>query len=284
MLRHYGWLKPFCAIDHDSFWKHGGRIYVHVNDIIDDQVLLPGDIVTFHLYADSRGLGAEACRVEQRATDFEKEPQSELDGFKKNLGLRADAAEFVPVSECNFGSARTVHPIPSEYHYGSSQTEHPIANMFYRLSRTIESIHTNQYIAAINSAYFDDDSSDDDVDAGDADRESCGEDSDHSSIDEFVVSANFSVNKSEEDISPKSKMKLLRSAAPWRKQKLAREPCIEIANDSTSAGGTSASESESNNFARKRGFALATFSPPPGLSLPTQCDMPPGLFFPPGLC
>jgi hypothetical protein len=258
MLSHYGWLKPSSPIDHHSFLKHGGRIYVHKNDIIDCQILAPGDVVSFYLYADSRGLGAEACHVEQRAADV------------KRLGLRANAAEFVPVSED---------------HLGSTQSVHPVANMFLRISRTFESIYVNRYgqVAGINAAYFDDDGSEDDVEAGDADRESCGEDSEDSSPDECVVVADDQANKVKEDITPTSRMGLLRSVAPWRKRKMSQNPYSEIATDSTSVGGTSASESDCPSLIVKRGFDLLTFRPPPGLSLPTEREIPPGVFLPPGL-
>lgn len=319
MLSHYGWLKPFTPIDHHSFWKHGGRIYVHRNDIINGEVLAPGDVVTFHLYADSRGLGAENCRVEQRAGGVERHPDFETSAVCASAvapgvvssGLRAEAAEFVPRSE--------VEP---------SQSEHPVASVFLRMSRTLESVYVNQYgqVAGINSAYFDDDdSSDDDVEAGDADRESCGEDSDHSSLDGCIVAAGDLATTFQEELSPSSRMKLLRNAAPWRKHKVAYDSNVrvaydptrapwrkykvaadsttasgtsasesydptrapwrkhKVAADSTTASGTSASESEGTSFVTKKVSELLTFRPPPGLSLPTEHDAPPGLFLPPGL-
>jgi hypothetical protein len=266
MMSHYGWLKSFSPVDHHSFWKHGGRIYVHSNDVIEGQLLAPGDIVSFYLYADNRGLGAEACRVEQRAADVKINTESELD--VSNTALRPGAAEFVPRIE------------------DQAQASHPVASMFLRMSRTFESMYVNQYgqVAGINSAYFyDDEISEDDVEAGDADQESCGEDSEYSCLDECTVIANDHPSKQKEDITPTSKMILLKDKAQWRKRKLSQNPCIELATDSTSAGGTSASESDCSSLAMKRGFDLLTFRPPPGLSLPTECEIPPGVFLPPGL-
>lgn len=67
MVSHYGWLRVHGDVDHPLAWKRGGHIYVSKKDIVDNKVLVPGDIVTFYLYADDQGLGAESCRLQQRA-------------------------------------------------------------------------------------------------------------------------------------------------------------------------------------------------------------------------
>jgi hypothetical protein len=266
MLSNYGWLKSFSPIDHHSFWKHGGRIYVHSNDVIEGQLLAPGDIVSFYLYADNRGLGAEACHVEQRAIDVKRNVESEFD--VSHTSLRPDAAEFVPLSE------------------DSTQTSHPVASVFLRMSRTFESMYVNQYgqVAGVNSAYFyEDESSEDDVEAGDADQESCGEDSDHSSLDDCTVKANDQPSRQKECSTPTTRMRVAKKNAPWRKRNSSQDPWAELASDSTTVGGTSASESECPSLVMKRGLDLSTFRPPPGLSLPTERQPPPGVFLPPGL-
>merc|ERR1719424_2149139 len=95
MLNQYGWLMLDGEVDHPSVQKHGGDVYIHKADIVEGETLCPGDIVTFYLYADDKGLGAEECRVEQRAASC----------------LNANAAEFKPVgaqlaSACEGFSAR----------------------------------------------------------------------------------------------------------------------------------------------------------------------------------
>jgi len=80
MLNQYGWLMLDGEVDHPSVQKHGGDVYIHKADVVDGETLCPGDSVTFYLYVDEKGLGAEECRVEQRATSC----------FNPN------AAEFVP--------------------------------------------------------------------------------------------------------------------------------------------------------------------------------------------
>merc|ERR1719162_1333829 len=68
MLNQYGWLMLDGEVDHPSVQKHGGDVYIHKADVVDGETLCPGDSVTFYLYVDDKGLGAEECRVEQRAT------------------------------------------------------------------------------------------------------------------------------------------------------------------------------------------------------------------------
>eukprot|EP00927_Polykrikos_kofoidii_P022461 TRINITY_DN2094_c2_g1_i1.p1 TRINITY_DN2094_c2_g1~~TRINITY_DN2094_c2_g1_i1.p1 ORF type:complete len:749 (+),score=138.62 TRINITY_DN2094_c2_g1_i1:166-2412(+) len=57
----FGWIRPAQAIDHPSAMAHKGHIYVHENDIVDGRPLWPGQSVSFHVYSDKTGLGAEAC-------------------------------------------------------------------------------------------------------------------------------------------------------------------------------------------------------------------------------
>jgi cold shock CspA family protein len=95
MLAHYGWLMVFGNVDHPSAEKHDGDVYVSKTDIVDGEELRPGDVVEFYLYADDQGLGAEECRVVERAP----EPSFNVDAAEFVPGsfmLRADASEFVP--------------------------------------------------------------------------------------------------------------------------------------------------------------------------------------------
>merc|ERR1719446_261047 len=103
MVSNYGWLMVYGKIDHPSVEKHGGDVYIHKDDVVDGE-LAPGDIVTFYLYVDDKGLGAEYCQVEEKeglrqgfnrdATPFVPKPASQ----KQSFGLNASAKDFMPKS------------------------------------------------------------------------------------------------------------------------------------------------------------------------------------------
>merc|ERR1719446_1074104 len=103
MVSNYGWLMVYGKIDHPSVEKHGGDVYIHKDDVVDGE-LAPGDIVTFYLYVDDKGLGAEYCQVEEKAglrqgfnrdaTPFVPKPASQQQSFKLNVG----AKDFMPKS------------------------------------------------------------------------------------------------------------------------------------------------------------------------------------------
>merc|ERR1719162_2543766 len=84
MLNRFGWLMLYGDIDDPATEKHGGHVYIHKDDIVDGQSLCAGDIVSFYLYSDEQGLGAEMCTVEQTAAS--------------RYSLNAAAKEFVPGS------------------------------------------------------------------------------------------------------------------------------------------------------------------------------------------
>jgi cold shock CspA family protein len=81
MFAHYGWLMLFGNTNHPAADKHDGDVYVSKTDIVEGENLRAGDVVEFYLYSDDQGLGAEECRLIERA------PES---------SFNADAAEFVP--------------------------------------------------------------------------------------------------------------------------------------------------------------------------------------------
>lgn len=68
MLSHYGWLMLHGEVDHPAVEKHGGDVYIHKDDVCEGEAPVSGDTVTFYLYADDKGLGAEQCCVAQRAS------------------------------------------------------------------------------------------------------------------------------------------------------------------------------------------------------------------------
>lgn len=123
MLTHYGWIMAYGTIDHSSVKKHEGHVYISTQDVVDSKALVPGDIVTFYLHVDDKGLGAEECRLEKydalysnpnaaeflpMTTNAEGESNfnpnapeflpmlSNADCESCGQGMRADAKEFVP--------------------------------------------------------------------------------------------------------------------------------------------------------------------------------------------
>jgi len=56
-----GWIQPQEAINHPKAAAHHGHIYLHEKDVKDGRSMSPGQQVSFHVYADSTGLGAEGC-------------------------------------------------------------------------------------------------------------------------------------------------------------------------------------------------------------------------------
>lgn len=55
----FGWIEPLEALDHPKAQKHGGKIFVSVDDIGDLEELAPGATVEFQVWEDDSGLGAE---------------------------------------------------------------------------------------------------------------------------------------------------------------------------------------------------------------------------------
>mmetsp|Transcript_81820 Transcript_81820/g.128864 ORF Transcript_81820/g.128864 Transcript_81820/m.128864 type:complete len:216 (+) Transcript_81820:69-716(+) len=59
---HFGWIELASEVEHPSAKKHGGKVYIHKQDVVsDDKQLTPGSAVSFILYADATGLGAQMC-------------------------------------------------------------------------------------------------------------------------------------------------------------------------------------------------------------------------------
>jgi hypothetical protein len=68
LLSHYGWFLVYGEVDHPSANKHDGHVYVSKQDFPEGKALAPGDVVSFYLYADDKGLGAENCCLEKSIT------------------------------------------------------------------------------------------------------------------------------------------------------------------------------------------------------------------------
>ncbi|CAE7831691.1 unnamed protein product, partial [Symbiodinium sp. CCMP2592] len=60
----YGWIIPDKPVNHPGASKRQGKVYVHLSDMEDDSVtVIPGCRVSFLLYVDNSGLGAQSCRI-----------------------------------------------------------------------------------------------------------------------------------------------------------------------------------------------------------------------------
>lgn len=115
MFGHYGWLVSSQPIDHPARCKNNGRIYLHMRDVEGDLTLVEGDQVSFYLYVDDQGLGAEGCCLwgwspEQACAAQERSVAPQVSG------LNPQAAEFVPAGKCLAVSA-PAPPIPDANPY-----------------------------------------------------------------------------------------------------------------------------------------------------------------------
>lgn len=61
--KNWGWIRPSSSPTHDKASKHDGKIYVHVNDLVGLESLEKDNEVSFHIYADENGLGAEEVEL-----------------------------------------------------------------------------------------------------------------------------------------------------------------------------------------------------------------------------
>mmetsp|Transcript_12282 Transcript_12282/g.25948 ORF Transcript_12282/g.25948 Transcript_12282/m.25948 type:complete len:424 (+) Transcript_12282:103-1374(+) len=59
--RKFGFIKPEEEVDHEESAKHGGKIYIHQNDVPEGVEMKVGLKVQFHIFQDASGLGAEEC-------------------------------------------------------------------------------------------------------------------------------------------------------------------------------------------------------------------------------
>lgn len=60
----YGFVKALTDISHAKAGDRGGKIYLHSKDVLGDAKLKVGQSVTFQVYEDSSGLGAEECSAD----------------------------------------------------------------------------------------------------------------------------------------------------------------------------------------------------------------------------
>lgn len=293
MLSHYGWIMAFDDIDHADIGMTAGRVYVHKRDVVDGDSLAQGDVVSFYLYADDHGLGAECCQLEQSG------PASPCAGAVESVpvedGLHASPVNDFPAPSWNVGAAEFV-PTPSIVACGLSleatefvpskfnEPEFPSAAEFMMRSGLPEFCQpatssstplANLNVANmrdaffLNPAFFSDDESDDesstvsndDCSGHDGDKESNGGDT------ESTCDASLEALQQIKDFEASPALDAVLLHAPWKKS--LRAPSDD---GSTSAGASSDSDEES--------LVLCALSPPPGLTLPAGWRPPPGLSLP----
>jgi len=88
MLAQYGWLKVIGDVDPAFSEKHQGHVYVSKKDITMGH-LAAGDSVTFYLYVDGQGLGAEVCKKQATRNEFARDSW-------KPTSLSTKSCAFVP--------------------------------------------------------------------------------------------------------------------------------------------------------------------------------------------
>jgi len=113
MLGSYGWIKASQPIDHPEADRHGGRIYIHKKDFRSRSEPQAGDEVTFCIYADDNGIGAEDCYivgealpvpsqvdacqwVNTRPYEADDDLSSDDDDDDEGFFMNARANEFIP--------------------------------------------------------------------------------------------------------------------------------------------------------------------------------------------
>jgi len=296
MLSHYGWIMAFDDIDHADIGMTAGRVYVHKRDVVDGDSLAQGDVVSFYLYADDHGLGAECCQVEQSASARLSADADEFvpieDGLYASIvndgptpSWNMCAAEFVPTSStvsCGL-SVEAAEFVPSQF----SKPQFPSAVEFMMNSGAPKfspaatcsdtalpnpNVTNMRDAFFLNPAFFSDDESDDessiasndDCSGHDGDKESNAGDKE-STCDE---SMQWVQQGKGFEASPFLDAVLLH--APFKKS-----PQASSDDDSTSAGASSDSDEDA--------LVRCALSAPPGLSLPAGWRPPPGLSLPVGV-
>lgn len=248
MLHNYGWLMVYGNVDHPSVENRGGDVYIHKDDVVLDESLSAGDVVTFYLYADDQGLGAEECRVEQKAASH----------FNPN------AAEFVPSaakSSLNVCAKEFVMPTIDEV-----VDINDVADVFSRLSKAFSSMDNYE---------SEDENEDEDVSADLASGSSCRDVDDMATV--FLpLSKAFSSDSEDVDDEDDEDHNV---ATLWK----AKNAPSSVG--STSGGETSdfeedisaAEGSDSESEATTEELTEWSKGLPLGMALPIQFRPPPGL-------
>jgi len=289
MLGHYGWIMAFGDIDHPDVGKTGGRIYVHKRDLAKGVSLVQGDLVSFFLYIDEQGLGAECCSLAKGAVAGQYAESGEVAPFSSNFAdpklpssflvdasqWNTRAQEFVPAADTiapsSFNVEATVF-IPSQVSKMSSD-----AYEFVPACGFSNMLALAPNVLAFNPAFLSDDESDDedsvasndDFSGNEADKESIESDNESAvSIQSSIKSSDLKSKswKRDKDVAWSPRLDAVVMHAPLKAAGASSD------EDSTSIGGASDSEAED-----RLPFAM---SAPPGLSLFPGWRPPPGLSMP----
>jgi hypothetical protein len=59
----FGWIQPSKPVQHPDAQKQQGKIYLAANEVLNPDLLKKGSTVTFFVFKDASGLGAEKCQV-----------------------------------------------------------------------------------------------------------------------------------------------------------------------------------------------------------------------------
>jgi len=285
MLGHYGWIMTLDDIDHANVAMTAGRVYVHKRDVEHGVSLAQGDIVSFYLYADDQGLGAESCQLNASAS---RTMCADADEFVPSCAASPPswnvcASEFVPTSTIPSGLSMeaaefvpTSFTIPSGFSMEAAEFVpskfNSYASAFIPETRCSNMVLPSSNLTAINLAFFSDDDSDDessiggDMSGNDGDKESVGGDDESNGGDKGCHECLESLQQGR-DFESSSDLAVVVKRAPWRKA-----AAVSSADDSTSAGACSDSEDET--------LVHCVVRAPPGLSMPAGWRPPPGLSLP----
>jgi len=283
MLGHYGWIMAFGDIEHPDVDKTAGRIYLNKRDVVDGVSLMQGDVVSFYLYADDQGLGAERCSLEQSVQEDDC-GQGSASPFPNWNTL---ARDFVPaagtVTPSTFNVQATVF-VPS---YDSVMNVDAIEFVPATIYSNILVPKAN--FLAINPAFLSDDESDDESSTVSNDDFSGNEgDKEFNSDDESLSNMSVHSWQTDKEVEWNHCLDVVVLGAPLKTSRCSSD------NDSTSAGAESNSDDEDSEMPwAKLSSRLATrlqsrlaakldmfSSSPLGLSLPAGFRPPPGLSLP----
>lgn len=292
MLGHYGWIMAFGEIDHPDVGKTGGRIYVHKRDLAKSVSLVQGDVVSFYLYVDEQGLGAECCSSPQSAVTGQSAECDKLAQYRNDFADPNSPSRFlVDTSLCSKWNTRaqefapaTVNTAPSSFNVEAAvfvpsrvSMMNADAHEFVPGSSSSNMLALAPNVLAFNPAFLSDDESDDEdsvasndgFSGNEADKESTESDNESTvSIQSIIVSSGVESKawKRHKDVAWSPHLDAVVMHAPLK------PAGASSGEDSTSIGATSDSEVED-----RLAFGMSS---PPGLSLPSGWRPPPGLSLP----
>jgi len=124
MKGQYGWLRPYGDIDHALAGEHGGHIFVNKQDIANGHVLTAGDAVTFFLYMDGKGLGAEVCKSNNYSSVVQ-------DGWHAKLSwsMPLSSTMIAPTDRSSCSAPQAVVPVNVTQHSEHVEVDGPLPSV-----------------------------------------------------------------------------------------------------------------------------------------------------------